>query len=357
MNYRTLGRSGLRVSELCLGTMTFGEDWDWGASPETSRALFDAYRDAGGNFVDTANLYTDGSSERIVGELVREDRDEIVLATKYTDAMRGNAVNGAGNHRKNMIQSLEASLQRLGTDRIDLFWLHSWDFATPAEEIMRALDDLVRAGKILYVGVSDTPAWAVARCNTLAELRGWTPFVAQQLEYSLIERTPERELLPMGDAFDLTTLAWSPLAGGLLSGKYGLSDGAKGASGRLHKVDGHPHDERNLGIAQAVVDIAAELGASAPQVALAWLLTRGAIPIVGATRPHQLTDNLGCLGIELSAEQRGRLDRASEIDLGFPHEFLAATREITWGGAFARTDRAGLRGLQPELADEAGASR
>ena len=348
MKLRTLGRSGLRVSELCLGTMTFGEDWDWGASPEVSRRLFDAYRDAGGNFVDTANLYTNGSSERIVGELVREDRDEIVLATKYTDAMGGGgAVNAAGNHRKNMVQSLEASLTRLGTDRVDLFWVHSWDFATPADEIMRALDDLVSAGKILYVGISDAPAWAIARCNTLAELRGWTAFVAMQLEYSLIERTGERELLPMGEALGITPLAWSPLAGGLLTGKY--TSGDEKREGRMSKIDGHPLDERNLGIARALVEVARELDARAPQVALAWLLERGAIPVVGATKVHQLEDNLNAVSVTLTEAQRARLDEASAPSLGFPHEFLAATREITWGGAFERIDRASLTGLQGGL--------
>ena len=220
MRYKLLGNSGLRVSELCLGTMTFGEDWGWGASKEDSRALFDAYREAGGNFIDTANFYTGGTSERFVGEFIASERDRFVVATKYTLTMRPGDPNASGNHRKNMIQSVEASLRRLGTDYIDLYWLHAWDYLTPVEEVMRGLDDLVRAGKVLYVGVSDTPAWIVSQANTLAALRGWTPFVGLQIEYSLIERTVERELLPMAEAFGLTILAWSPLGSGVLTGKY-----------------------------------------------------------------------------------------------------------------------------------------
>jgi aryl-alcohol dehydrogenase-like predicted oxidoreductase len=200
MRYKLLGKSGLRVSELALGTMTFGEEWGWGASKEESRHIFEAYVAAGGNFIDTANRYTEGTSEKFVGEFVAPERDKFVVATKYTLFMRRNDPNAAGNQRKNMVQSLEASLKRLGTDYVDLYWVHAWDFMTPVEEVLRALDDMVRAGKILYVGISDTPAWVVSQANMLAELRGWTRFVGLQLPYSLIERTPERELLPMACA-------------------------------------------------------------------------------------------------------------------------------------------------------------
>jgi aryl-alcohol dehydrogenase-like predicted oxidoreductase len=220
MRYKLLGKSGLRVSELCLGTMTFGEVWGWGASQSESHKIFDGFVEAGGNFLDTANNYTDGTSERYVGECIASDREHFVVATKYTLSMRKDDPNASGNQRKNMVQALEASLKRLNTNYIDLYWVHAWDFLTPVEEVMRGLDDLVRAGKVLYVGISDTPAWVVAQANTLAVWRGWTPFVGVQIEYSLLQREPERDLLPMAQAFDLAVLAWSPLAGGLLSGKY-----------------------------------------------------------------------------------------------------------------------------------------
>jgi aryl-alcohol dehydrogenase-like predicted oxidoreductase len=215
MRYKLLGKSGLRVSELCLGTMTFGEDWGWGSSKDESRKVYDAFLEAGGNFIDTANIYTNGTSERLLGEFMADHRDRIVLATKYTLAAPCNDPNAVGNHRKSMMQSVEASLKRLKTDYIDLYLLHVWDQITPIEEVMRAFDDLVRQGKILYAGVSDMPAWLVARGNTLAELWGWPAFVGLQIEYSLIERTPERELLPMAAALGLGITAWSPLAGGL----------------------------------------------------------------------------------------------------------------------------------------------
>ena len=219
MNYRLLGNSGLRVSELCLGTMTFGEEWGWGANKEESRKIYDAYREAGGNFLDTANVYTGGTSERMLGEFLQGHREQMVVATKYTNALTTGDANAGGNQRKNMVQAVEGSLQRLKTDYIDLYWLHIWDQLTPIEEVMRAFDDLVRQGKVLYVGVSDAPAW-VSRANTLAELRGWSPFIGLQIEYSLVERTVERELIPMAKALGLGVTAWSPLAGGALTGKY-----------------------------------------------------------------------------------------------------------------------------------------
>src|SRR5689334_3502547 len=219
MRYRLLGKSGLRVSEICLGTMTFGEDWGWGAGAEDARKIYDAFRKAGGNFIDTANVYTNGSSERFVGEFIKGHREAVVVATKYTNANPGTDPNAAGNQRKSMVQALEASLKRLGTDYIDLYWMHIWDQITPVEEVMRGFDDLVRQGKILYAGVSDAPAWWISQANTIAELRGWTPFVGLQIEYSLLERTVERELLPMAAALGLGVTAWSPLAGGLLTGK------------------------------------------------------------------------------------------------------------------------------------------
>ena len=227
MRYKLLGKSGLRVSELCLGTMTFGEDWGWGSSKDESRKVYDAFLEEGGNFIDTANVYTNGTSEQLLGEFMTGHRDRIVLATKYTNAGPGKDPNAAGNHRKSMMQAVEASLKRLKADYIDLYWLHIWDQITPIEEVMRAFDDLVRQGKILYAGVSDMPAWIVAKANTLAELRGWTSFVGLQIEYSLIERTPERDLLPMAADLGLGVTAWSPLAGGILTGKQLEPGGAK----------------------------------------------------------------------------------------------------------------------------------
>src|ERR1700742_748733 len=235
MRYKLLGKSGLRVSELCLGTMTFGEDWGWGSSKEESRKVYDAFREAGGNFIDTANLYTNGTSESFLGKFMEGHRQSVVLATKYTNAFPGTDPNAAGNHRKNMMQSVEASLKRLRTDYIDLYWVHIWDQITPVEEVMRGLDDLVRSGKVVYVGISDAPAWWIAQANTLAHLRGWSPFIGLQIEYSLIERTVERELIPMAKALNIGVTAWSPLKGGVLTGKYHGHGGSdqKGEPGRM----------------------------------------------------------------------------------------------------------------------------
>src|ERR1051326_2816982 len=224
MHYKLLGKSGLRVAEVCLGTMTFGEEWGFGANKEESKAIYDAYIAAGGNFIDTANRYTEGTSERYLGEFIHSERDSIVLATKYSLMTKRGDPNSSGNHRKSLHRSLEASLKRLNTDYIDLYWVHIWDPLTPIEEMMRALDDMVRAGKILYIGVSDAPAWIVSQGNTLANLRGWTEFTGLQIEYSLIERTAERELLPMADALNIGVTAWSPLGGGVLTGKYNKSN-------------------------------------------------------------------------------------------------------------------------------------
>lgn len=340
MRYKLLGNSGLRVSELCLGTMTFGEDWGWGASKEVSQQLFDAYVEAGGNFIDTANFYTGGTSERFVGEFIASERDRFVLATKYTLTMRPGDPNASGNHRKNMVQAVEASLQRLGTDYIDLYWLHAWDHLTPVEEVMRGLDDLVRAGKVLYIGISDTPAWIVSQANTLAALRGWTPFAGLQIEYSLIERTVERDLLPMAEAFGLTVLAWSPLGSGVLTGKFLNQPPAEGET-RLQEGSGRL-SERNQRIAETVVAVAGELGRSPAQVAIAWIRHQGdhMIPMLGVRKLHQLEDNLGCLDLELSEEHLARLDEVSQIDLGFPHHFLRqdTVRQILYSGVFDQID-------------------
>lgn len=330
MRYKLLGRSGLRVSELCLGTMTFGEDWGWGASKEESREIYDAFLTAGGNFIDTANLYTNGTSEKYVGEFLGSDRQRMVLATKYTNAMPGTDPNAAGNHRKSMVQAVEASLKRLNTDYIDLYWLHIWDFLTPVEEVMRAFDDLVRAGKILYAGISDAPAWVVARANTIAELRGWTPFIGLQIEYSLIQRAPERELLPMAQELDIGVTAWAPLASGVLTGKY--SDPEFDEPKRIQDAK---LDERKARIVDAVRAVAADIGHSPAQVAINWVLQQqGVIPIIGARTLKQVNDNLNSLLFKLTPEDMKRLTDASQIELGFPHDFFARdmVRGFVYGG-------------------------
>lgn len=337
MNYRLLGKSGLRVSEFALGTMTFGEDWGWGSTKDDAKKIYDAFREAGGNFIDTANIYTNGTSESLLGEFLKGHRESVVLATKYTNAAPGTDPNAAGNHRKNMVQAVEASLKRLQTDYVDLYWVHIWDQITPVEEVMRALDDLVRQGKVLYVGISDAPAWWIAQANTLATLRGWSPFVGLQIEYSLIERTVERELIPMAKALDLGVTAWSPLSSGVLTGKYHGHNSSK--DGRMSSdmmKEFMPEEHRARCIVTAVKVVAEEVGRTVAQVALAWLRYRSVpvIPIVGARKLSQLEDNLGSANVSLSADQLKTLDQASRIDLGFPHEFYTRdlVRGLVYGG-------------------------
>jgi aryl-alcohol dehydrogenase-like predicted oxidoreductase len=322
MKYRLMGNSGLRVSELALGAMTFGTQ-GWGADKPESRRVYDRFREAGGNFIDTANIYSGGTSETYLGEFLAGDRDRIVLATKYTGATRARDVNAAGNNRKNLMDSLHASLRRLQTDYVDLYWVHARDFLTPIEEVMRALDDVVRQGKVLYVGVSDTPAWEVARANTLAELRGWSAFVGLQIRYSLLDRAVERELLPMAKTLDLTVTPWDTLGSGILAGKYNDNPAEAGRA----KLRGFVND-RALRIAGEVIAVAREIGRTPAQVALCWVRAgQGVIvPLVGARTLAQLDDNLGCLEFTLSPEHKQRLDDASKIELGFPHEFLQQFR-------------------------------
>jgi len=341
MKYRLLGNSGLRVSEASLGTMTFGEEWGWGSTIDEARKIYEAYRDAGGNFIDTANVYTNGSSERFVGEFIKDHRQSIVLATKYSNAVPGNDPNAAGNHRKSMVQAVEASLKRLQTAYIDLYWVHIWDGLTPVEEVMRALDDLVRMGKVLYVGISDAPAWWVAQANTLAHLRGWSPFVGLQVEYSLIERTPERELMPMAQALNIGFTAWSPLAGGVLTGKYhgyGSSEQARMSSDMMK--DFRPEQQRADRVVAAVKQVSDQVGRSMAQVALAWLRYREVpvIPILGARKLSQLQDNLASLELALSPDQIKILDNASHVELGFPQELYAKefARGLRYGGMHDR---------------------
>lgn len=339
MRYKLLGRSGLRVSEFGLGTMTFGEDWGWGASKETSKRIFDAYAEAGGNFLDTANRYTNGTSERYVGEFVASDRNHFVVATKYTLFNREGDPNAAGNHRKNLVQSLEASLKRLKMDRVDLLWLHAWDFLTPVDEVMRALDDLVRAGKVLYVGISDTPAWVVSRANTMAELMGWSPFVALQIEYSLAQRTPERDLLPMARALDLAVTPWGILGAGVLTGKYNRPSPPR--KGRAKEDRGK--NPELLRVGAEVVAVAEELGCTPTEVAVAWVRQQPGvmIPLLGARTLAQLRENLRALQLSLTREHMDRLDAATRIEFGFPHEFLARDfiRNLTHAGCWEMIDK------------------
>jgi aryl-alcohol dehydrogenase-like predicted oxidoreductase len=340
MRYKLLGKSGLRVSELCLGTMTFGEDWGWGASKAESHQIFESFVEAGGNFIDTANIYTDGSSEKILGELIAPDRGRFVVATKYSLTSHlyksDRNPNGSGNHRKNLMQSLESSLKRLNTDYIDLLWLHAWDFTTPVEEVMRALDDVVRQGKVMYVGISDAPAWIVSQANTLAQCRGWTPFVALQIAYSLVERTPERDLLPMAQALEMTVTPWAPLARGILTGKYNQQ-----GNGRSHSR-GEEIPERSLQIAEVVSQVAQAIECSPSQVALAWLRAQSSaiIPIIGTRTQSQIKDNLACVEITLPPEQLDRLNQISQIELGFPHDFLTTdlVRQLLFSGTYDTID-------------------
>lgn len=337
MNYKLLGKSGLRVSELALGTMTFGEEWGWGSNKEESKKVFDAYTNAGGNFIDTANRYTEGTSEKFVGEFISSDRDHFVVATKYTLYTRKDDPNFSGNHRKNMIRSLEESLKRLKTDFIDLYWVHAWDYTTPEEEILKALDDKIRTGKILYIGISDTPAWIVSRMNTIAELRGWTQFVALQIKYSLIDRAVERELLPMARKLDLAVTPWAVIGGGILSGKYNKNIDEQGRAQIYKSIK-----DDNLKIAGEVIKVAEEIGCSPSQVAVNWVRQQPGviIPIIGAKTELQLKDNLDCLKFTLNEEQMNRLNEVSKIDLGFPHTFLNSDniRNLTFGGTYDKID-------------------
>ncbi|WP_432886969.1 aldo/keto reductase [Kribbella sp. CA-245084] len=332
MKYRTLGSSGLRVSELVLGAMTFGEQGGVGAPMAECRQMLDLYAEAGGNMIDTAINYRDGASEEFLGELLSGRRESFVLGTKYTVSRDRADPNAAGNHRKNLRASLETSLRRLRTDYLDLYWVHMWDRHTPLEETMRALDDAVQAGKVLYVGISDAPAWVVARANTLAEWRGWSPFVGLQVPYSLLQRDIERELLPMAESLGLGVTAWSPLAGGVLSGKYALATPASRSRLAPESLSARDH-----AVAQVVQDVADELDTTSSQVAISWTMNRSPLihPIIGARTADQLRDNLAAADLVLPPQAIARLNEATAVDLGFPHDFIAQTSSWVFGAAFA----------------------
>ena len=334
MKYRLLGKSGLRVSEIALGTMTFGTEWGVGADKAESAKIFEAYAHAGGNFIDTANRYTEGTSEKYVGEFIHADRDHFVVATKYSLFDRKDDPNFSGNHRKNMMRSVEGSLTRLNTDFIDVLYLHAWDFFTPIEEILRALNNLVSSGKVSYIAISDTPAWIVSRANTIAELRGWEAFVGLQVEYSLIQRTPERDLIPMAKEMGLAVTPWAPLAGGALSGKY-----LRGEQGRVPEVSLR-RNERSTRIAEKVGEVAEKMGVTSAQVAIRWAMQQQfiSIPIVGARTAVQIGDTLEAANIVIPDELMVELNEVSAIEMGFPHDFLEgkAARDALYGGTYGQ---------------------
>lgn len=323
MKFKLFGRgTGLRVTELALGAGLFGTRWGYGAEPDEARRIFDAYLDAGGNFIDTADSYEFGQSEELLGGFLEGRREDVVLATKVTLGSASQpTILGVGNSRLNLVRSVEASLRRLRTDRIDLLWVHMPDAVTSTDEIMRALDDLVRSGKVLYIGLSDFPAWRVSRAATLAELRGWAPVIGLQTEYSLVERTPDRELLPMANAFGLGVVAWSPLGGGLLTGKY--RRGEQGRANTFQRLVHQEDQQQKVATLDAVLAIAEEAGATPIQVALSWIMSKGIVPILGPRNAEQLAGNLSVLNFNLTPGHAARLDEASAVVLGFPHDTLA----------------------------------
>jgi hypothetical protein len=317
--------------------MGFGKEWNWGADKETSLKILDTFANNGGNFIDTANRYTEGTSEKIIGEFIHSNRDNFIIATKYSLHDNLTNVNASGNNRKNMMRSVEESLKRLNTDFIDLFYLHIWDNLTPMDEVLRGLDDLVKQGKVNYIGISDTPAWLVSQAQTMAELMGWSRFVALQVEYSLLQRTPERELIPMAKHYNLTLTPWAPLAGGALTGKY-----TKGDKGRL-SPESKRLNERAIKITEEVIAIANELNVQPSSVALKWTMQQGfsCIPIIGATKPEQFIENLKCLDVTLSNEHLNRLNQVSKIELGFPGDFFLedGVKNVLYGGFFDRIEK------------------
>jgi aryl-alcohol dehydrogenase-like predicted oxidoreductase len=334
--YVLLGRSGLRVSRFCLGTMTFGTEWGWGSPEDTSRQIFNEFLNSGANFIDTADGYTNGTSEALIGKFLKErgDRDRVVLATKFGFGREEGNPNSGGNGRKNIYSALHGSLRRLQTDYVDLYWLHNWDTLTPAEEVMSTLDDLVRSGKVRYIGFSNCSGWYLGSAQTITQLRGYAPVVGLQLEYSLVERNIEREHVPAALEFGMGITPWSPLASGLLTGKYQGSGNQLSGEGRLHAVREHPafaslFTEKNWAIAGESVKVAQQIGRSAAQVALNWVTNRPAVSstIIGASKIQQLKDNLASLEFAIPSELLKRLDDISRPEIHYPYNFF--TGEFT----------------------------
>jgi aryl-alcohol dehydrogenase-like predicted oxidoreductase len=354
MRYKLLGHSGLRVSELALGTMTFGDDWDWGADKTTSRAMFDLFANSGGNFIDTANLYTNGTSEKFVGEFVKSDREHFVVATKYTltptpnQGIEEHRPNWVGNHRKNMMQAVEKSLKRLDMEYIDMLYVHAWDYTTPVDEVMRGLDDLVRQGKVFYVAASDTPAWIIAEANTRAELMGWSRFIGIQAPYSLLSRDLEREIMPVARHHELAVLPWGILNAGILTGKF-LNEVTEPTRQKPEAVQKMAAER--VAIVREVVNIADEVGKPPAQVAINWVRQQQhraqIIPILGARTIEQMKDNIECLDWLLEQEHLDRLDKVSQINLGFPFNF-AYENDIVYGETYKTIDfRDSMRQIPP----------
>jgi aryl-alcohol dehydrogenase-like predicted oxidoreductase len=361
--YFTLGRSGLRVSRLALGTMTFGTDWGWGADKTSARAIFDRYVEAGGNLFDTADLYTNGVSEQWLGEFVRDKslRDRVVITTKFSYSADPSNPNAGGNGRKNTLRAVEGSLKRLGTDYIDLYLLHTWDMLTPVEEVMRTFDDLVRSGKVRHVGLSDVPAWYASRAQTLAEMRGWEPLSALQMEYSLIERSIENEFVPLGVAYGMGVMAWSPLSSGLLSGKYKPSQAGQFGEGRLQTLAGSSNpafnrfNDRNFAIVAELERVADEVGRSMSQVAINWIANRPGVAsvIVGATKIAQLEDNLGALDFDLPEDLRSRLNAVSALPKTFPYTFFDPGMQVMLAGSHPVGDKPAAYAAPVRIAGQA----
>lgn len=355
-HYVTLGRSGLRVSPLCLGTMTFGEDWGWGSSVADSQAILDAFLARGGNFIDTANAYTKGHSEKILGDHLGRHpakRDRVVLATKFLSNLYRGDPNGGGAHRKAIVQQCEQSLRRLQTSYIDLYWMHAFDATTPIEETMRALDDLVRDGKVRYLGFSDTPAWKCAQAQTIAGFRGWAPLVALQIEYSLLERTVEGELVPMARELGMGVTPWSPLKSGVLSGKYKRADHGKHEAGRgmwaLSALGDRTYD-----VLEAMEQIAAAHGTTVSRVAIAWVQGRPGVTstIIGARTMAQLEDNLAALEVTLTESEIATLDALTKPKLNFPADFIANGAAFVHGGTTINGRSAPVWPMSPASDDE-----
>jgi aryl-alcohol dehydrogenase-like predicted oxidoreductase len=335
-HYVTLGRSGLKVSPFCLGTMTFGQEWGFGTDEETSKRMLDRFIDLGGNFIDTANMYTGGHSESIIGDHLGRDpakRDRVVIATKFSGNMMPKDPNGGGANRKSIFAACEASLRRLQTEYIDLYWLHWEDPFTPIEETIGALNALVEAGKVRYIGFSDTHAWKVARAQTIAEFRGWTPLIALQIEYSLLERSVEGELIPMAQALGLGVTPWSPLRGGMLSGKYTRDSQQAASPGRQETIARNFHEAAHK-VVDVLNEVARNRSTTPARVALAWVLSRPGVssPIIGARTAVQLDDNLAALDLELAAEDLKSLDDVSAPRLNFPTRFLIGAVQASYGG-------------------------
>ena len=333
-HYVTLGRSGLRVSPLCLGAMTFGEDLGWGSSVEESQQIIDRYVELGGNFIDTANFYTASHSEKIIGDHVGRHparRDRLTIATKFSGNLYPGDPNGGGSGRKAIVNACENSLRRLQTDYIDLYWLHMWDANTPIDETMAALDDLVRAGKVRYLGVSDTPAWKIVEANLIARFRGWSSFIGLQIEYSLLQRTVEQELVPMAGEFGLGITPWSPLSGGALSGKYTRANAGQHKADRGSLLD---LDDKTYDVVDELEIIAKAHDTSVASVALAWVHAKPGVTsiIIGARRMSQFEDNIRALDVTLTAEELARLDAITAPTLGFPQSMLPMAAAILNGG-------------------------